>query len=125
VKVIFSHGLPFSLAHGGLQTLIESLMRELALLGVEVEPERWWDADQAGDILHFVQRPNPGTVQLAKQKGRVTIMTEIIDEVASEIRFACEEVSQSLPECALPRVREVCKRRIAVAPLVLTWPCLV
>ena len=87
MKVIFSHGLPFSLAHGGLQTLIESLMRELALLGVEVEPERWWDADQAGDILHFVQRPNPGNVQLAKQKGRKTIMTENIDVVASESRF--------------------------------------
>jgi len=69
VKVIFSHGLPFFLAHGGMQTLIESPTRELALLGVEVELERWWDADQSGDILHFVQHQNPGNVRLAKQKG--------------------------------------------------------
>jgi hypothetical protein len=79
VKVIFSHGLPFSLAHSGPQTLIESLIRELALVGVEVEPERWWDADQADDILHIVQRPNPDNVRSAKKEGRMTIMTEILD----------------------------------------------
>jgi glycosyltransferase involved in cell wall biosynthesis len=87
MKVIFSHGLPFSLAHGGMQTLIESLMRELALLGVEVEPERWWDPNQSCDIMHFVQRPNPGNVLLAKQKGRKTVMTEIFDTVASQSRY--------------------------------------
>jgi glycosyltransferase involved in cell wall biosynthesis len=87
MKVLFSHGLPFSLAHGGLQTLIESLMRELRLLGVDVEPERWWDPHQTCDILHFVQRPRAGIVSLAIQKGRKTIMTENIDVVASESRF--------------------------------------
>lgn len=87
MKVIFSHNLPFSLAHGGIQTLIESLMREMALLGIEVEPERWWDPNQTCDIMHFVQRPNPCNVVLAKQKGRKTVMTENFDVVASESRF--------------------------------------
>jgi glycosyltransferase involved in cell wall biosynthesis len=86
MKVVFSHGLPFSLAHGGLQTLIESLMKELALLGVDVEPEKWWDPSQTSDILHFVQRPHQGNVLLAMQKGRKTIMTENFDVVASESR---------------------------------------
>jgi glycosyltransferase involved in cell wall biosynthesis len=87
VKVIFSHSLPFSLAHGGMQTLIESLMRELALLGVEVEPERWWDQSQSADVMHFFLRPHAGNVHLAKQKGRKTVMTEIFDVVASESRY--------------------------------------
>ncbi len=84
MKVMFSHGLPFSLAHGGLQTLIESLMRELSALGVEVEPERWWDPTQTCDIQHFVQRPHLDNARLAKQKGRKTIMTENFDVIASE-----------------------------------------
>jgi glycosyltransferase involved in cell wall biosynthesis len=87
MKVMFSHNLPFSLAHGGMQTLIESLMRELALLGIEVEPERWWDPNQTCDIMHFVQRPCQGNVGLARQKGRKTIMTEIFDTVASENQY--------------------------------------
>ena len=57
MKVLFSNSLPFFLAHGGTQTLLESLMRELANLGVEVEPERWWDESQTGDILHYMNRP--------------------------------------------------------------------
>jgi len=84
MKVMFSHSLPFSLAHGGIQTMIESLMRELSVLGVEVEPERWWDPNQTCDIMHFVQRPHQGNAELAKQKGRKLLMREIYDVVASE-----------------------------------------
>ena len=54
MKVIVSHNIPFYLAHGGLQTLIQALMKELTLLGVDVQPERWWDPDQTGDILHYL-----------------------------------------------------------------------
>jgi glycosyltransferase involved in cell wall biosynthesis len=86
MKVVFSHSLPFSLAHGGMQTLIESLMRELSVAGVEVEPERWWDPDQTCDVMHFVQRPPQGNAELAKQKGRKLLMTENYDVVASESR---------------------------------------
>ena len=87
MKVILSHNTPFSLAHGGMQTFIESLMRELPLLGIEVEPERWWDPNQTCDIMHFVQRPYQGNIQLARLKGRKTIMSESFDVVASESRY--------------------------------------
>jgi len=86
MKVVFSHSLPFSLAHGGMQTLIESLMRELSLLGIDVEPERWWDPTQTCDVMHFVQRPHQGNAELARQKGRKLLMTENYDVVASESR---------------------------------------
>jgi glycosyltransferase involved in cell wall biosynthesis len=82
MKVIVSHNIPFYLAHGGLQTLIQALMKELTLLGVDVQPERWWDPDQTGDILHYFGRPM--NVGLAKQKGLKTVMTETFDLVASE-----------------------------------------
>jgi glycosyltransferase involved in cell wall biosynthesis len=86
MKVLFFNNLPFFLAHGGAQTLTEVLMRELAGLGVEVEPERWWDENQKGDIIHYVARPLLLNVLLAKQKGFKTVMTEFLDQTASRSR---------------------------------------
>ncbi|MBO4715630.1 MAG: glycosyltransferase, partial [Verrucomicrobia bacterium] len=87
MKVIFSHNLPFFLAHGGMQTLSESLMREIAGLGVEVEQERWWDPQQKGDILHYIMRPPYAVnVRLAHEKGFKVIMTENLDQTASRTR---------------------------------------
>ncbi len=83
MKVLFSFGLPFFLAHGGSQTLIEALMRELAALGVEVEPVRWWDQNQTGDILHFIGRPSTLVIRLAHQKGFKVVMTDLLDQTAS------------------------------------------
>jgi len=87
MKVIFYQAQPFFLAHGGTQTLLESLMREIRGLGVEVEPARWWDERQTGDILHFMNRPVASLVQTARQKGFGTIMTENIDQTSSRSNF--------------------------------------
>lgn len=84
MKVIFSHAVPFFLAHGGMQTLTEALMSELSKLGVEVEPERWWDSSQRGDILHYMGRPPFAiNVRLAHEKGFKVVMTETLDQTAS------------------------------------------
>jgi len=83
VKVIFSHGLPFFLAHGGVQTLIEGLWRGLRDLGVEVDPERWRDDAQRGDVLHYFGRPRGLNVRLARAKGFKVVMTELLDQTAS------------------------------------------
>lgn len=83
MKVLFYSPNPFFLAHGGTQTLLESLMREIAGWGVEVEPTRWWDDRQTGDILHFMNRPTHTLVHCAMQKGFKTVMTENIDQTAS------------------------------------------
>src|SRR5215475_8108291 len=87
MKSIFYCNFPFFLAHGGAQTLIESLMREIAALGVEVEPLRWWDDKQTGDIIHFMNRPTQWLVDAARQKGLKTVMTENIDQTASRRPF--------------------------------------
>ena len=83
MKIIFSHLFPFSLTHGGVQTLIESLRSHLSAQGVAVEPERWWDENQRGDILHFFGRPHSGHVRMAKQKGYKIVLTDLLDKTAS------------------------------------------
>jgi glycosyltransferase involved in cell wall biosynthesis len=87
MKVLFSQGLPFFLAHGGTQTFVASLMRELPAIGVEIEPERWWDETQRGDIIHFVGRPSMNHIRLAKQKGFKVVLTEFLDQSASRNRL--------------------------------------
>lgn len=83
MRVIFSHYIPFFLAHGGSQTLIEELMAALKRRGIEAEPERWWDENQSGDILHFISRPRMAQIRLAKQKGFKTVLTDLLDQTAS------------------------------------------
>lgn len=84
MKVIFSHAVPFFLAHGGMQTLTEALMGEMSRLGVEVEPERWWNSNQRGDILHYMGRPPFAiNIKLAHEKGFKVVMTETLDQTAS------------------------------------------
>ena len=61
-------------------------MRELAVLGVEVEPVRWWDEDQSGDIIHYVGRPSILNVRLGHQKGFKIVMTDLLDQPASRSR---------------------------------------
>jgi hypothetical protein len=53
VKILFNCSLPFSLAHGGQATQIQQTMAALKELGVVVEPVRWWDDSQTGDVLHY------------------------------------------------------------------------
>jgi glycosyltransferase involved in cell wall biosynthesis len=78
--------VPFFLAHGGSQILVEAVMRELGGLGVEVEPARWWDENQKGDVIHYFNRPPPTNVDLARQKGFKVVMTELLDQTASRGR---------------------------------------
>ena len=104
MKVLFSCSLPFFLAHGGQQTLMEALMRELAGLGVEVEPERWWDQNQTGDIIHYVSRAPIDNVLLAKKKGFKIVMTEFLDQTASRSRpqLFAQRLLINLARAALP-----------------------
>jgi glycosyltransferase involved in cell wall biosynthesis len=105
MKVLFSHHLPFYLAHGGLQTQIEELARELAALGVEVEMERWWDARQRGEIIQYFGRP-PSVLplRLARQKGFKTVMFENLDQTASRPQRAlwCQRTITRLAQRAAP-----------------------
>lgn len=86
MKVLFFSSPPFFLAHGGAQTLVEALIRELKAVGVEAEPGRWWDDQQRADIIHYVGRPNILDVRLAHEKGYKVVMTDLLDQTASRSR---------------------------------------
>jgi glycosyltransferase involved in cell wall biosynthesis len=92
MKILFNHSIPFSLAHGGCQTLIEALMSNLVGYGLEVEPLKWWDEHQRGDIMHFIGRPNESMVALAKAKNYRLVLTEFLDMTAqrSNVRLAVQ-----------------------------------
>ncbi len=83
MRILLSHGLPFSLAHGGTQTVINELMIEYAHLGINVDYEKWWLQEQPCDIIHSFGRPSYINVKLAHEKGIRTVMTEYLDQVSS------------------------------------------
>jgi glycosyltransferase involved in cell wall biosynthesis len=82
-------------------------MRELPGLGVEVEPARWWDEDQRGDILHYITRPTYGVeVDLAQKKGYRVVMTEFLDQTGSRshARLWAQRLAIRLTERLLPHL---------------------
>lgn len=78
MKVLFDNPMPFQLAHGGAQTQIEETMRAVAELGVEVEPLRWWDDRQTGDLIHFFGLPNALYSMMAHAQGIPVVATILL-----------------------------------------------
>jgi glycosyltransferase involved in cell wall biosynthesis len=77
LKVLFDHGQPFILAHGGFQTQIEQTKAGLRQIGIDVEYMRWWDAEQAGDLIHFFSTARTQYLQLARRRRLPVIMTQL------------------------------------------------
>lgn len=78
MKVLVDCSLPFSLAHGGQAIQIERTMAALAGIGIEVEPLRWWDGDQKGDLIHYFGRMPAEHIRFARQKGMNVVMAELL-----------------------------------------------
>ncbi len=79
MKILFNCPLPFALAHGGMQTQIEQTQAALLDLGLEVEPLRWWDDRQRGDLIHhFFGRPPAEQIKFAQQKKIRYIIGELL-----------------------------------------------
>jgi glycosyltransferase involved in cell wall biosynthesis len=78
MKVLFNCLLPFSLAHGGQQIQVERTMEALLAHGVEVEPLRWWDDKQTGDLIHHFGRMPADHINFAHQKGMKVVMAELL-----------------------------------------------
>ncbi len=83
MKILFNCHLPFSLAHGGTQIQIEQTSRALKKLGVEVEPLRWWDDAQRGDILQHFGRMPTYVLELAQSKGMRVVMADLLTAMGS------------------------------------------
>jgi glycosyltransferase involved in cell wall biosynthesis len=94
MKVLFDHLQPFFLAHGGFQTQIEQTRLALEQVGLEVEPVRWWDDSQRGDIIHFFGRPSSNYIDLAHRKNIRVVMSELLSELGA--RSAPARASQRI-----------------------------
>lgn len=83
MKILVNCPLPFALAHGGHQIQIQRTLAALEAAGVQVEPVRWWDENQAGDLIHYFGRMPVGHIQLAHQKHLKVVMAELLTEQGS------------------------------------------
>lgn len=77
MKILFNCPLPFALAHGGMQTQIEQTQAALRDLGLEVEPLRWWDDRQRGDVIHYFGVAPLDHIRHARDKGIPLVMTNL------------------------------------------------
>jgi glycosyltransferase involved in cell wall biosynthesis len=78
MKVLVNCHVPFSFAHGGMQIQIERTMSALSQAGVEVEPLRWWDETQTGDLLHHFSRIPTTLLMSAQQKGIKVVFADLL-----------------------------------------------
>jgi glycosyltransferase involved in cell wall biosynthesis len=83
MKVLIDCHTPFILAHGGGQIQIEQTMSALKEIGVSVEPLRWWDESQKGDILHHFGRIPTVTLRQAHEKGLKVVMSPLLGAAGS------------------------------------------
>ncbi|MCX6928714.1 MAG: glycosyltransferase family 4 protein [Verrucomicrobia bacterium] len=104
MKILFNLLTPFSLAHGGLQVQILQSREALGRLGVETEFLRWWDGEQAGDIMHFFGRIPTPLLQLARQKGMKVVMADLLTEQGSRPgwRLKLQQMTMRVMAHALP-----------------------
>jgi len=78
MKILTLCNLPFSLAHGGQAIQIQQTAAALEQAGVTVEPMRWWDETQTGDIIHYFGRMPADQIRFAHQKGMRVVMAELL-----------------------------------------------
>lgn len=58
-------------------------MSALAGLGIPVEPIRWWDSQQTGDLIHFFGRPSGHYLDRARGKNIRIVMSDLLSELGS------------------------------------------
>jgi glycosyltransferase involved in cell wall biosynthesis len=86
MKVLLNCHTPFPLAHGGAQIQIERTKAALEKIGIQVEPLRWWDETQTGDVLHHFARIPTDLLQMAHRKGLKVVLADLLTEQGSRSR---------------------------------------
>ena len=105
MKILVDHPSPFALSHGGFQVQISQTMAALERIGVEVEPVRWWDATQRGDVIHYFGRPLSSYIDLAHHRGCKVVVGELHSALASRSNRArlMQKATMRLAQRLLPR----------------------
>ena len=83
MKILTYSALPFNLAHGGVTNIYQRTSDVLSELGFEVEPLRWWDKDQTGDVLFCFCRTSNDIVDYAKKKGMKVVVEQVLTGLVS------------------------------------------
>jgi glycosyltransferase involved in cell wall biosynthesis len=106
MRVIIDCHLPFSLAHGGMQTQIEQTKIYLEKIGVKADYLRWWDDKQTGDILHFFGRMPVNLVPLVKEKGMKVVMSDLLTAQGSRSgwRVSTQQIGQRIVQNLFPNI---------------------
>src|SRR5947207_9879943 len=104
MKIIFNTHMPFMLAHGGAQVQIEQTKAALEKIGVEVEPLRWWDDQQRGDVLQHFGRVPTNVLRAAQGKGMKVVMADLLTEAGSRsgARLKLQKIGQRMLARVLP-----------------------
>ena len=115
MKVLFNCHVPFMLAHGGMQVQIEQTKAALEELGVTVEPLRWWDETQSGNVLQHFGGMSTHLLRIAQQKGMKVVVAELLTGQGSRsrARVRLQKRLRHLMLLTLPR------RRLAL----FNWDC--
>ncbi len=105
VKILFNHHLPFSLTRGGTQRQIEQTRAALEEIGVAVEPLRWWDERQTGEVLQHFGRIPAHILRGAQRKGMKVVMLDLLTEAGSRsgARLKVERIVRRAMRRLLPR----------------------
>src|SRR5258705_11613922 len=106
MKIILNCHVPFMLAHGGAQIQIEQTKAALEKIGVSVEPLRWWDDKQSGDVLQHFGRIPTNVLRAAQQKGIKVVLEDLMTEAGSRSgsRLMLQKVARQVVERTLPRL---------------------
>ena len=78
MKILTNCHLPFFLAHGGQAIQIQQTMAALQKLGAVVEPVRWWDETQTGDVIHHFGRMPAAHIGFAHKRKIKVVMAELL-----------------------------------------------
>ena len=104
MKILINCSLPFALAHGGQAIQIQRTMAALGEIGLAVEPLRWWDEHQTGDLILYFGRMPAEHIRFARQKKIKVVMAELLTAQGSRSprQLAMQKlISQTIKKLAL------------------------
>ena len=84
VKILVNCPLPFAFAHGGQAIQIQQTMAALAGIGLAVEPLRWWDETQTGNLILYFGRMPADQIRFAHQKGFKVVISDLLTAQGSQ-----------------------------------------
>ena len=84
MKILFNCCLPFALAHGGQAIQLERTMAALTQIGVDVEPLRWWDAAQTGDLIHYAGIMPMEQIEFCRRKKIKVVIANLLTAQGSQ-----------------------------------------